>query len=55
MDECDTASPFFTNATVWPGEKKCPQFVRAMTKAALVVFWRRVLGDANSMKRRFIN
>ncbi len=44
---CDTASHFFTAATVSTGPSNDgPPFAPAMKKAALVVGWDRVLGDA---------
>jgi hypothetical protein len=44
---CDTASHFFTAATVSLGPSNdSPQFRPAMQQAALVVAWDRVLGDA---------
>jgi len=44
---CDTASHFFTSATVSTGPSNdSPQFAPAMKKAALVVVWDSVLGDA---------
>ena len=44
---CDTASHFFTSATVSTGPSNDgPQFAPAMKRAALFVSWDRVLGDA---------
>jgi hypothetical protein len=44
---CDTGSHFFTSATVSIGPSNDgPQFAPAMKKAALIVSWDRVLGDA---------
>jgi hypothetical protein len=44
---CDTGSHFFTSATVSTGPSNDgQQFSPAMKKAALVVCWDRVLGDA---------
>jgi hypothetical protein len=44
---CDTASHFFTAATVSTGPSNdSPQFAPAMKRAAVVVVWDRVLGDA---------
>ncbi len=44
---CDTGSHFFTSATVSIGPSNDgPQFAPAMRKAALIVSWDRVLGDA---------
>ena len=44
---CDTASHFFTAATVTVGPSNdCPQFRPAMLQASLGVTWDRVLADA---------
>ena len=44
---CDTASHFFTSATVTLGPSNdSPQFRPALQQACLVVCWDRVLGDA---------
>jgi transposase len=44
---CDTASHFFTSATVSTGPSNDgPEFAPAMKRAAIFVSWDRVLGDA---------